>query len=139
MRHFISNRGYYHAGKLWHIYYEILRGILMKQRYYRLNDKNEVEPCSIEEWGVFHDSPKKLIKQEDIGERFVSTVFVGINYNFGNSGYGHSRPIVFETMIFSDNDDPVNEYCERHATYQEAIERHDSIVKQLIGGTLCDT
>lgn len=45
----------------------------------------------------------------------VSTVFLGISH--GNDLFGN--PLLYETMIFSDNDDET-EYCERCATLEEA-------------------
>lgn len=54
----------------------------------------------------------------------VSTVWLGNDMNF--SGVG--PPIIFETMIFSDNRDDLN-YCEWYATYEDALAGHELAVQ----------
>ena len=50
----------------------------------------------------------------------VSTVFLGIDHNFGVSG----PPLVFETMVFH-GDGSADLYCARSRTWREALEEHD--------------
>ncbi|MEO9497665.1 MAG: hypothetical protein ABJG42_24540 [Vibrio splendidus] len=53
----------------------------------------------------------------------ISTVFLGLDHNpFGG------KPILFETMIFGGKHD---DYQERYCTWDEAAQRHQSIVQEI--------
>lgn len=55
----------------------------------------------MEEWGRwFEDPAARILKQEDVGAFWVSTVFLGIDHNF----FGRGQPILWETMIFADDE-----------------------------------
>jgi len=88
--------------------------------YYRLEGKKVIKVNSAIEFT--HDK----IKQEYVyrywffGKVFVSTIFLGIDHNFGGG-----KPLVFETMIFGGKHDL---YQERYSTYEEAIEGHKRAV-----------
>jgi hypothetical protein len=58
--------------------------------------------------------------------RWVSTVFLGINHQFGEG-----PPLIFETMVFPNENDLSEEYCERYSTEEEAQAGHDRIVREL--------
>ncbi len=100
-------------------------------KYYRLNDNNEVEECTINEWINFNTSGKKIIKQDDLGDKLVSTVMLGIDHRY--SFHGDSLPLLFETMVFP-NANMIERYCERYCTYQEALAGHNEIVEKLKAG-----
>lgn len=76
------------------------------------------------------DDDYKIIKQEDVGGYFVSTVWIGLNMS-----YWRDAPIkIFETMIFridEDNEieDRIRGYQERYSTETEALEGHEKAVK----------
>lgn len=56
----------------------------------------------------------------------VSTVWLGVNYNFTGDG----PPLIFETMVFGDH--PLAEdACWRYATEDEARAGHENVVKAL--------
>lgn len=100
---------------------------------YKLNEKNEIEECTLNEWGRFLETPQKIVKQEDVGEYWVSTVFLGIDHNFGRPY--HDKPILFETMIFQGKETGNDRWTQRYCTYQEALESHNAIVERLNNGT----
>ena len=50
--------------------------------YYKLDENKNVLPCSIEELEDFF-SPNKIVKQEDVGDKWVSTVFLMMDHNYG--------------------------------------------------------
>ena len=86
-------------------------------------------PISMVKWAVLNVSLYyKVVKQEDVGDFWVSTVWLGINHDFFNLG----QPIIFETMIFPrkhkeiDYDD---RYMERYCTEEEAIAGHAKAVE----------
>lgn len=79
----------------------------------------------------------KRVAQVQIGDYWVSTVWLGLDHSFGDG-----PPLIFETMVFdrSDNDES-DVWCERYSTESEALEGHDSVVKRLVEGTFtnyCD-
>jgi hypothetical protein len=56
-------------------------------------------PCEdLLTWGRWlEDSQQRVVKQEDVGPFWVSTVFLGLDHNWGDG-----PPLLFETMIFRD-------------------------------------
>ena len=104
-------------------------------RYYKILDKNKnVIDANIKEWGEFlADKKDKIVEQTELEDKWVSTVFLGIDHGFGENH------LWFETMVF-----PLKEgtrfytdmYCDRYETYQEAKQGHAEVVKGLKAGTL---
>jgi hypothetical protein len=82
---------------------------------------------SAEEWGVIH-STDKIVAQEQIGGCMISTVWLGINHNWGDG-----PPLIFETMVFPLKDsgkwnlEPL--YMDRYATEEEARAGHATVVE----------
>jgi len=87
--------------------------------YYILKDKVPV-PCDRDTWAKWYENgPMDRVIKFDCYENVeVSTVFLGLDYNFSNK----NKPIeVFETKIFGGKHD---EYMTRCATYYQALEMH---------------
>jgi hypothetical protein len=61
------------------------------------------------------------------GDVSVSTVFLGLDHNFGEGG----APLLFETMVFG----LPGEDCRRYSTWAEAEEGHARIVAQVFKPT----
>ncbi len=59
----------------------------------------------------------RIIEQTQVGDAKVSTVFLGLDYNFSEKG----PPILFETMIFGGEH---ADYQDRCATLDEARKMH---------------
>lgn len=100
---------------------------------YRLTENKEIVECTLDEWSHTYseDDKQRVVKQEDVGEYWVSTVFLGIDHRFINTG--QKPPILFETMIFKDRG--IDLWQERYCTYQEALDGHNAIVERLKNGT----
>lgn len=88
-------------------------------------------PMALLDWArLCEDDDYKIVKQEDVGDYFVSTVWVGLNMAFWRE-----MPIkIFETMIFvkdkeQKRKDPIDGYQDRYSTEEEAIEGHEKAVK----------
>ena len=79
---------------------------------------------TIEQWGkLLEIKDYKIIKQEVVGGFRVSTVWLGLNHNYGNG-----PPLIFETMIFpSDGYDDL--WCERYSTLDEATAGHEKALE----------
>ena len=97
-------------------------------KHYILKGKEIIE-TDLMTWARWLEENRtdRIIKQETVANgRWVSTVFLGLDHSFSEEGL----PILFETMIFPGKDKPLREeYCDRYATYDEALAGHAKAVK----------
>lgn len=109
----------------------------LENQYFKLDKDNNVIPCTLYEWGEFLEEArtngKKIVKQEEVKGKFISTVFLGLNHNFYKGG-----PLIFETMVFEEGKDggPLGYeiYCERYSTWKEAEEGHIKAIEWVNNG-----
>lgn len=119
----------------------------MDNRNFILNDKREAVQVPLLEWAAWFESTDRHVALDHVALRFswfqkktiallnpilklfgysfeesacVSTVFLGIDHNFGDGA-----PLLFETMIFGGKH---NEYQRRYATWTEAEAGHKHAV-----------
>ena len=93
-------------------------------RFYRLVDRVPVR-CTLTEFATaMQDDTNRIMAQATIKELQISTVFTGINQN-----WGEGAPILFETMVFGLPDDLQPQW--RFSTWDEAMEIHDLLVSTL--------
>lgn len=73
----------------------------MTIHHYILKDNGQVviEPDLLTWARWFEDLSVRLVKQEWVENVRISTVFLGLDHNFGDEG----PPILWETMTFSNN------------------------------------
>jgi len=88
----------------------------MMNEKFILKDKKAVVCEDINEWGKFMENLDRIVKQEEIGDVRISTVFLGLDHQFGEG-----EPLVFETMIFGGKED---QYQDRCSTWEEAEKMH---------------
>jgi hypothetical protein len=81
--------------------------------YYKLEGKTLV-PVDMIGWAKSRPVPH--VGKDDIGGILVSTVFLGINHQWGDG-----PPLLFETMVFGGEFDQEQE---RYSTYEEAEAGH---------------
>lgn len=95
---------------------------------YRDKEGNEL---AVEELEPFlRDPDYKIIKQEVVGDYFISTVWLGVPHGMGCH--------YFETMVFrppegfEDPRETLGETmdCYRYCTKEEAIQGHEEVVKE---------
>jgi len=87
--------------------------------FYILDSDNNPITATMEEWSKFNgDRCTKRVAFDENDDVRVSTVFLGMNHN-----WGEGPPILFETMIFGGDHD---EYQWRYVTWDEAIAGHKS-------------
>lgn len=97
--------------------------------FYKLDENKKVVLVPREEWEDYNvQNHVQKIKQESIENYFISTIFFGLDYNFYDPG---KPPIVFETIIFKDNDLSDDTYQNRCSTYEEALQVHEEAKKWL--------
>lgn len=66
------------------------------------------------------------VGRTDVGEATVSTVFLGIDHNWGDG-----PPVLFETMVFGGDHD---QWTDRYRTWDEAEAGHARVVAALREG-----
>ena len=92
--------------------------------YYRLEGQTPV-PSTVKEWSDNYPRQSDDVAHDLIGQTRISTVFLGINLNFGNQGSPH----LFETMTFVK--DVLTVECLRCSTWGQAQAQHARVVKRI--------
>jgi hypothetical protein len=57
--------------------------------------------------------------------RYVSTVWLGMDHQFGEG-----PPLIFETMVFRSEDDSDDLDCDRYSTEAEALAGHEAMCRK---------
>lgn len=96
------------------------------------------EPITPEVWQELMESPEqRVIAQQMIGTRFVSTVWMGTDMSFGSP-----VPLIYETMVFdqrravadtesADTINAIDDYTQRYPTREAAVIGHNETVAVL--------
>jgi hypothetical protein len=85
--------------------------------HYVLTDDHKTVPATLEEWASFFEGrAKRRVALTEEGDIAVSTVFLGLDHN-----WGEGPPLLFETMIFGG---PHDEEQWRYSTWDEAVAGH---------------
>ena len=86
--------------------------------WYILDENNKpVESSAIEYLMWEEENPtKRIVKQDNIGDIRISTVFLGLDHSFISD-----KPILWETMIFGGEQD---QYQKRYTSYEDALTGH---------------
>jgi hypothetical protein len=119
---------------------------LARPMYYRLNADKSVSPIygrlgdensAVMEWArEFEKSDTRIVAHDDVDGRLVSTVFLGLDH-----GFGSGPPVLFVTMVFSNETKTFKwstherEYHEeldqrRYCTWAEAVAGHAEILAE---------
>lgn len=96
--------------------------------HYMMEENGEIKTTTdLIEWAKWFEKNKKtrIVKQDQIGDSFVSTVFLATDYNFEETG----DPILFETMVFGG---PFDHEQERYTTSKLAKEGHEKWCQLII-------
>ncbi len=93
---------------------------------YILIGKEVKKVDSFADWATKFEKSNCLVNVTHIDNTQVSTVFLGIDHSFMNEG----KPLLFETMLFSDNKDLDGRQW-RYTTWDEAVEGHNKAVKEV--------
>lgn len=96
----------------------------MEARY-----NKEGQQISNQEWANQTDE-QRVVKQERLGEFFLSTVCLGIDHDF----FLYRTPVIFETMIFCRNnqDHPLHCYQDRYCHQEQALAGHEKAKKLIL-------
>lgn len=103
--------------------------------YYKLDENKNAVPCSMKEWASqleeMREKNKKHVDETTINGKWVSTVWLGLDHQFYETG---KHPHIFETMIHDEKADKWMNYEERYSTWQEAEEGHKRAVQWVKDG-----
>lgn len=93
----------------------------MRPRHYILKGTEVVPVKSIKEWGLWFGTHDNTVAKTQVGDLFVSTIFLGLDMSVLDG-----PPLLFETMVFDSERDPCD-YM-RYATWKEAEIGHARMV-----------
>lgn len=109
----------------------------MTMRHWTLDGHTAVRGATLQDWGrMFDNAEARTVGKTEVNGWFVSTVFLGIDHNFGGG-----PPLLFETMIFSHHE-PRNDHdegCWRYTTWEEAEQGHAAVVAWLTADPTANT
>lgn len=88
--------------------------------YYILDhDGNPLAVDDLLVWAKWYETHRRqrIVQQDLIGKTIVSTIFLGLDHNFSNTG----PPLLWETLVFNG---PLDHAGERYASLQAARYGH---------------
>lgn len=88
-----------------------------------LDDKGRPVRVDLMTWAKWFGTAERIVAQETIAQNWISTIFLGIDHNFGDGG----PPILWETMSFGAK---LHQHQRRCAGSKEQAEAmHEEMVK----------
>ena len=75
-------------------------------------------------WDEQHGRAYIRVASDQIGDYWISTVWIGLDH-----GFGFPWPLIFETMVFKDSHSDLD--CERYSTEAKAIAGHMAMVEKV--------
>ncbi len=97
-------------------------------RHYILDGHTPVPASDALAWAAWFETsyPARRVAEDVVNGVRVSTVFLGLNHQWGKG-----PPLLFETMTFGDGDKADRQW--RHSTWEEAETGHAVVVAWLRG------
>jgi hypothetical protein len=96
---------------------------------YILEGHEPVEEPDLVTWAMWMETADRHVKLTEQGDVRVSTVFLGLDHNFGDL---FGLPILFETMAFVDHQSVARDH---YRTWEEAEAGHARIVAEVFKPT----
>lgn len=90
-------------------------------------DENKIahdEP-DLMKWAEWFETADRTVSKTQFGEHLVSTVFLGLNHQ-----YGEGPPLLFETMVFNDGSGEDFDIM-RYTTHAQALAGHDQMAAKV--------
>jgi len=94
----------------------------MMAEYFILDGQIPVK-CDMYKWATWNNGPNRDVKKTNIGDIKISTVFLGLDHN-----WGQGPPLLFETMVFGGK---LDQEQERYTTWEEAETGHRLMVEKV--------
>jgi hypothetical protein len=92
---------------------------------YILNQHDAVPVDDVLEWGRWFADADRRVADTSIGDTRVSTVFLGLDHQ-----YGDGPPLLFETLVFGGK---LDGEMMRYSTWGEAERGHKVMVRRVQG------
>lgn len=96
----------------------------MKFRHYILVGQSIVPEPDLLVWAEWFGSTDRVVYQTEVPGGMVSTIFLGLDHQFGQG-----PPLLFETMVFSDGE---SADCYRCSTWLEAEAQHARVLEEIL-------
>lgn len=99
----------------------------MRSGLYVLRGHEPVEVEHAKDWAMMFegDIDRRRVAETEVGDFWVSTVFLGVDHNFCEAG----PPLLFETMVFRVSDGtPRTSSSWRYSTWEQAEAGHAAAV-----------
>ena len=94
----------------------------MSGRY--ILEGHEAVPCEdLMEWASWFETADRSVRHDKVGAVRVSTVFLGLDHQFGDG-----TPLIFETMVFGG---PLDGEMDRCSTWDQAEKQHADILARV--------
>lgn len=91
---------------------------------YYIECDGQMVPADLMEWGIWFDnSEARRVAITHIDDVNVTTVGVGLNYQFGDG-----PPLLYETTVFGGT---LDEEQARYTTREEAVKGHEEMVARV--------
>ncbi len=101
--------------------------MIVRGNYWVLDDDNVPQPTDLMSWASWMEEADRTVEKTKFistaGEVEVSTVFVGVDLN-----WGEGPPVLFETLIF---EGPLDGKMWCYSTWDEAVAGHKAVVAEL--------
>jgi len=88
----------------------------MRRDYFKLEGKEVVPVADCLEWAQWYEKSDRQVARDDIDTVVVSTVFIGLDHQFGDG-----PPLLFETLVFGGK---LDGQMDRYSTWDEATAGH---------------
>jgi hypothetical protein len=95
----------------------------MRTGNYILKGHTPVLEPDLLKWAAWFETGDRIVAKTEVGASIISTVFLGIDHQFGAG-----PPILFETMIFTDGGN--EDFQRRYQTWAEAESDHWVLVAE---------
>jgi hypothetical protein len=90
-------------------------------------DGEPVRARSLLDWAYWFQHAERNLARTVVEDAMVSTVFLGIDHSWGMGPFS----ILYESMIFAEHDEEIDNDMRRYSTRAEALVGHREMVKML--------
>jgi hypothetical protein len=87
--------------------------------------KTPVAEEDVLKWGRWFESAKRHVAEDYVRHMRVSTIFLGLDYSFGDG-----PPLLWQTMVFGG---PLDQAQQRYSSYEDAVEGHAEMLCRVKG------
>lgn len=87
-------------------------------------------PIDVMQWANLFESDYRIVKYDVVEGYDISTIWLGVDHRF-YFDERQPKPIIFETMVFSEEKELDFKFTERYSTEEEAVEGHAHKISQI--------